>query len=76
VAHFGKTDGSNKTDVSRSNNGNFDVFTHSAVVLILIVEDNREQEQSREPERKQHCFETDAEASSSNVPSGRHTRVD
>jgi hypothetical protein len=41
VAHFGEADGSNQTDISRPDNGNFDVFTHSAVVLFLIVEDNR-----------------------------------
>jgi hypothetical protein len=46
VAHFGKTNGSNQTDISRPDDGNFDVFTHSAVVLFLSVENNRTQEQS------------------------------
>jgi hypothetical protein len=44
VAHFSKADGSDKADISRSDNGNFDVFTHCAVVLFLLVEDNRTQE--------------------------------
>jgi hypothetical protein len=41
VAHLGKTDGSDQTNISRSDNGNFDSFTHSAVVLFLLVENNR-----------------------------------
>jgi hypothetical protein len=48
VTHFGKTDCGNQTNISRPDYGNFDVFIHSAVVLFLIVEDNRMQERSRE----------------------------
>jgi hypothetical protein len=44
VADFSKADGSDQTDVSRPDNGNFDVFTHCGVVLFLLVEDNRMQE--------------------------------
>jgi hypothetical protein len=47
VAHFGKADGSDQTNISRPNYGNFDVFTHSAVVLFLMFEDNRTLEESR-----------------------------
>ena len=35
MAHFGKADGSDEANVSRPDNGNFDVFTHSALVLFL-----------------------------------------
>jgi hypothetical protein len=41
VAHLGKTDGGDQTNISRPDNGNLDVFTHSAVVLSLLVENNR-----------------------------------
>jgi hypothetical protein len=44
VAHFSKADSGDQTDISRPDNGNFDVFTHCAVVLSLLVEDNRTQE--------------------------------
>jgi hypothetical protein len=47
MTHFGKADGSDQANVSGPHNGDFDVFTHSALVLFLIVEDNRTQEQSR-----------------------------
>ena len=47
VAHFCKTDGGYKSDISRSDDGNFDVFTHGALVLFLILEDNRMLELSR-----------------------------
>ena len=40
VAYFSETDGSNQTDIPGPNNGNSDVFAHSADVLFLIVEDN------------------------------------
>jgi hypothetical protein len=76
VAHFGKANGSDQTNISRPDNGNFNVFTHSAVALPLIVENNRTQEQSRGFESNLRSFETDAQACSSNLPSGRHTRVD
>ena len=33
VAHFGKTDGGNQADISRADNGNFDVFAHSGDVI-------------------------------------------
>ena len=34
------SDGSNQSDIPGPNNGNSDVFAHSADVLFLIVEDN------------------------------------
>jgi hypothetical protein len=47
MAHFGKTNSGDQADIPGPYDGNFDVFTHSAAVLFLIVEDNRTQGQSR-----------------------------
>jgi hypothetical protein len=76
VAHFGKADGSDQTNISGPDNGDFDVFTHSAVVLFLLVEDNRRQEESSGYGSNRRSFETPAATCSSNHSPERHTRVD
>jgi hypothetical protein len=76
VAHFGEADRGDQTNVSRPDNGNFDVFTHSALVLFLIVENTRIEKQSRGFESNRHCFETGTPMRPSNLPSGTRARVD
>ncbi len=41
VTHLSEADGGDEADISRSDDGNFDVFTHRCAVSFLIVEDNR-----------------------------------
>jgi hypothetical protein len=41
VTHFRKTNSSNQANITRSDDSNFDVFTHSDEKLVLGVEDIR-----------------------------------
>ena len=77
VADLGEADGSNQTDISRSDDGDFDVFTHSRDVLFLIVKNNRMYGVNRRTESiAANHLESIHGHGPSNLPSGRCTRVD